>query len=655
MRINSIKLRDFRCHHSFSTTLDDLNFFVGANASGKTSIAQAVEFALTGKCSVTDAAGRNAEDLILIGAKEFEIVLDVTKDDVSGKVARSKSARAHELTLNDRALPLPEAQRRIYEVLGVTGDVLSACLNSGRFLAMDEKAQKTLLAQVLASDSAKAPQSIVDDVKHTTGEWGLGTPDGVIDSIDNIDMYHKFFYEKRTETNRDLKSLGSMEEPSEPVAGYADQKSALDDLRRQLTLAEKSKSGAEQRHSSLIESNKRTRRMIDARKSEAEARTLTDLAVKDFEARIADADKAKGIAAKIKALESNLVTKKGKIDRENAAEVARLTQASSDLRASIEETESVVALLVAIKATCPACQRVLKASEKAEITSTLGAKLKLNRSLLEEAERELKAANEREYPEEITQISRAIADEKRSLENIGDVAQVESQLRAHREAIVEMGRCDRDLKEIKDPPALDTSESDKTIDELTARIRKGEEVISGLREAEQKREAYKSWQDRKASLESRVVVLTGLIDFFGPNGIKSQMVGDKIGPFTAAINESLRAFGYAVRFTLEPYSFQVGAFEREGWRTLRQLSESEQFRFGVSFQIALAKATGLNFALIDRADVLDSDSRAELTEMLQASGLEQVIVFSTSDKPIPQEAPAGMKFVQLGAKEEVAA
>jgi DNA repair exonuclease SbcCD ATPase subunit len=40
---------------------------VGPNASGKTSIKDAIEWLLTGACRSTDAAGRGYENLIMVG------------------------------------------------------------------------------------------------------------------------------------------------------------------------------------------------------------------------------------------------------------------------------------------------------------------------------------------------------------------------------------------------------------------------------------------------------------------------------------------------------------------------------------------------------------------------------------------------------------
>jgi hypothetical protein len=654
MRIQKIAIKDFRCHQSFSATLDRLNFMVGLNASGKSSIAMAVEFGLTGKAAgFTDARGAGAEDLVRLGSKELSIEMELVNEGVSGVISRTKSTRSHELLLGGRAMPLPDAQRRLYEVLGVSGDVLSACLNSSRFVEMPEKEQKALLAQVLACDPPKIPDSIKEDVRSLGEKPSLWT--GEVLDVEGIDLLHKTFYAMRTDTNRDIKMLGTMEAPGEAVADYSEQKQALNELRAELTQAEKSKSAVEERYRLAVSAVDHKRSDLESRKINAENQLLNETELSEFETIIAKSETKQKLAAKIASLEGTVSTKKAKVDRENAAEVARIMQVISHLRATIEEDELVIAALLAIKAACPTCQRALKASEKHDIQEKLAAKLGLLRVDLESSEDELKKANQREYPEEIAQISRDLADQKIALSNIGDVAEAESKLRLHREALVEVGRCDRELKSLSDPELPKVHAFNAAIEELTARIRKGEEVIAGLRDAEQKRAEYKAWGALKSALELRVTTLERLIEFFGPNGVKSQMVGDKIVPFTKAVNDALRAFGYGVRFSLEPYSFQVGAFEREGWRTLRQLSESEQFRFGVAFQIALAMATGLKFVVIDRADILDADSRGELISMLSDSDLEQALVFATNDKPVPEETPEGMKFFELKQREAVTA
>ena len=77
------------------------------------------------------------------------------------------------------------------------------------------------------------------------------------------------------------------------------------------------------------------------------------------------------------------------------------------------------------------------------------------------------------------------------------------------------------------------------------------------------------------------------------------------------------------------------------------LSKSEQFRFGLAFQIALAMVTGLQFVVIDRADVLDKEKRRMLTSLLLNSKLEQAIVLATNEEPAPPHAVRGVKFLNL--------
>jgi hypothetical protein len=127
----------------------------------------------------------------------------------------------------------------------------------------------------------------------------------------------------------------------------------------------------------------------------------------------------------------------------------------------------------------------------------------------------------------------------------------------------------------------------------------------------------------------------------------SQACG-RIGSFTEDLNRHLAAFGYTCNLALEPFEVRVISPKdsRFGF-ALKHLSESEQFRFGVAFQIALAMVTGLRFVVIDRADLLDKERRKTLTSLLVNSALDQAIVLATSEEAPPSIAPQGVKFLSL--------
>ena len=77
MKINKLSLTNFRNHKRTEVTLDRINFFVGQNNAGKSSILAAIEWALTGRCLWTDRAGRGAADLVRQGEKQAAVVLDL--------------------------------------------------------------------------------------------------------------------------------------------------------------------------------------------------------------------------------------------------------------------------------------------------------------------------------------------------------------------------------------------------------------------------------------------------------------------------------------------------------------------------------------------------------------------------------------------------
>ena len=154
MKINRLKITNFRSHGSSEYQLARLNVFRGSNGSGKSSIQFAIEELFTGKCMVTDEAGRGADDLIRDSAKEWEVTAECAdvklecRHNRAGltQIVRSEKGQAKEFQhLGKQAIAW------ITENIAPI-DALSAVLNAHRFIGMTEKDQKALLAGALASD-----------------------------------------------------------------------------------------------------------------------------------------------------------------------------------------------------------------------------------------------------------------------------------------------------------------------------------------------------------------------------------------------------------------------------------------------------------------------------------------------------------------------
>lgn len=640
MKIETLHLKDFRCHKDSQLTLDKLTLITGGNASGKSSIAAGIEFLLTGRAMpFTDSAGRGADDLIRIGAAEFTVKAKIGQVNLT----RHKSARAHTLEVNGRPGELRQLQQKIYEGLKVPADVLSGVLNAGRFIDMDEKEQKALLANVLASDKAKitpeilsAMESINMDV-HALAEM----------SLSEIDYLYKDFYDQRTEANRDIKSLGKMDPPELPedMPDGSMVRETLAQRNNELINASNERTRMEERHNSALRARERTAEDRRNKRSMANLRILNKDTEEELQATSTHVKEFTDLSRRKSTLENTLTSmiaafNKGVI----TAQVSFREKLQGISQRIVEAEESIEAISSLPEADCPLCHQEMTPEKKEALLD----KYRETITNLRE-ERDAASLPDQQETPQIQQQRRELESVNSELERIGDPIAAEQKLRVHREAVVEVSRYDleqRQEKAIADP---DYSSLDKKIKDLRERIAKGSEVLAAIQAAESKQEAYDRHTDMVKQLEEKVQTLDRLIEYFGPNGVKASMVGDKIGPFTENMNRSLGAFGYTVSFTIEPYLFIVGRHQDGSMRALRQLAESERFRFGVAFQIALAKATGLNFVLVDRADVLEPNARVALSGMLLESGLDQAIVLSTTDpeRPVPEELPEGVRVIQL--------
>lgn len=643
MKITKLTLKNFRSHENTTMDLDRFTFIVGMNAAGKSSIAMAIETLLTGRCAMTDSKGAGAEDLVRIGAREFYVAGQVGKQ----LVERTNGGKSHVIDVGGRSGPVRDMQDAIYRGLGASPDVLAAVLNSGRFVSMDEKSQKQLLAQVLATEAPKIPQEILIDMRNAGVEYAA---DVAPQTVSDIDDAHKQFYSERTAANRELKALGVVDAPEEnPEAPKSsDVWKRMDDLRNELTSKTAQKARLEERYAGALRETNAKRKDLEERQKRASNYSISkqefDRAQKTV-ARVAEAAKAK----------SSLENIEAKIEEKRRAAISEATSRLAVLNSQITSIESQIEALVKLKsADCPSCFRALSADVKRQIGMTLSEKLEGLSADRAEVRGIVDAGGSLADRTEIEGMCERAGEIRTKLREIGDVEEAERTLKTEREAQAEIGRCTFERGQLKDPAAIDTAGLESEIAELNTRIGKGEEVLEQLRDFDRARHAYDTYVATKAKLEERIEALNRLVDFFGPNGIKTSMVGDKLRTFTMAMNAIIGEFGYRISFTLEPYRFEIGRGDGHACSP-KQLSESEQFRFGVAFQVALAMVTGLKFVVIDRADVLDSDSRGALTEILLTSELDQAIVLSTTEKNPPTNLPEGVKFIRLEQKSAVAA
>ena len=225
MRIITLTLKNFRSHQETTLDLDRFNFVRGPIGCGKSSIHMALEYLFTGRCEMTDAAGRGAESLIRTGAKELEVSATLEGGET---ICRRRTPRSHIVELDGTRVAVDAAEASLEKRFG-SADVLSAVLNAGRFIEMSEAEQKRLLAQVVDAGKVDISEEISDVLR------ALNEEQPTLASVGDVEAACRRFYDSRTEASRTLKALGQMEKPDTPsdVPSVQEVMKKLEDLRQQ--------------------------------------------------------------------------------------------------------------------------------------------------------------------------------------------------------------------------------------------------------------------------------------------------------------------------------------------------------------------------------------------------------------------------------------
>jgi len=584
MKIQRLVVKNFRSHQETVLELDRLNFIRGPNGCGKSSVQMALEYLFTGRCELTDAAGRGAEALIRSGEKELEVSATLENGET---ICRRRTPRSQIVEVNGKRVPLDAAETFLTKQFGSL-DVLSAVLNADRFVEMSEAEQQRFLAQLVEAGKVEIPPEISDALRAIDEEPPR------LANVADLEAAHRRFYELRAEAGRTLKALGQMEKPDVPsdLPSVQEVRSKLEELRQQ-------------------------KERLIAQKAESDA------CWQNAQARV------KQVQAEIEEASSEILSPSQEqelLQRESQRSHAeQLHRELAELLAEQRTVEKALTTARELKDKCPTCSQPISATAKAKEVETLGARFSDIEALIQGAREEL---NE-----------------------FGDPEVATSRLESHRRALARRAKLAEEqslVQAVQKPGAADL-ESRMTI--LAERINKGERVLEKAQQGHSAQQAWEAHVREKSNLERRVSLLAQLVEFLGPNGAMMAQASGRIGSFARSLSAHLAAFGYGCNFTLDPFEIRViSPTDNHCGLSLKQLSESERFRFGIAFQLALATATGIRFVVVDRADVLDNGKRKLLTALLLSSNIEQTIVLATGEEGSPSQVPEGVKFLSLSER-----
>ena len=553
MRISTLTLKNFRSHAETVLELDRYNFIRGPNGCGKSSIQMALEFLFTGRCALTDAAGRGAENLIHSGEKELEVSATL----VGGRtVCRRRTGKSQNIEIDGRKAPIDVAEALLSQSIG-TADLMSAVLNVDRFVKMSAADQQRLLAQLVPAKVELPPE--IRDALEALDERGPELRD-----LATIEAAYKRYRDLAVEVARALDALGQVAEPASapelPAALEVERK--IQELRREKEL------------------------LLAQRNNEAARCWQTAQPASMVHQEPLALDQGRHVQIRSELAQLNM--------KQKSIDIA--------FTALEEATDS-----------CPTCGQAVAAEVKAQWLATLGERRGEIEVLIQGAREELSDCEASFQLDDAN--SKAGTEERPTLPLAAGFA-------------------------------ADGLEGRLTV--LTERISKAERVLEKVRQNQSAKETWEAHVRERARLESRHLLFEKLSSSFGPNGPVAQTARDEIRLLSERVNQHLAAFGYVCRVSFEPYEIRVSSPKNAARElSLRQLSESEQFRFGVALQVAVAMATGVRLVVIDRADALDTERRRMLTGLLMTSGLDQAIILATGEDAPSATLPEGVKFFDL--------
>jgi len=604
MNITKVELTDFRSHAKTSIEgLSRFNLFLGRNGAGKTSILEAIGYALTGTCQGTDAGGRGAEMLIRQDedggrAGAATVMLETDK----GQLGRMSGQG-----------PKSQAQSAAAAALGAPEELARVIVQPGNFLRMSANEQKMLLMRGLGGQVSAADMAVIIPPELRAADLIRGDQ---LTTGEAVDLLEKRFRAERPTLKGEISALAGAG-PIEPCPVEGDPRQVLAQAQELL----KSLRGERDR---II-----TAQQAAAAHQRDVARTRGEL--DQIEADLAAFPPVEQMRAKINELAEE-------IDGRRRAAQARQSKAeglAGDLargKARLDEMREIGRKVSQLKGSCPTCQQPIDKQYAKSFLDDLGKRAKKAEAEVEKTAKAQAEVAEATLDEDVSKLEDDLKDLQQSIAVVAGSTQRRGELAAY-------------LKKIAAPTTIPGD-----IGAVDGRIAKGEALIGQLQRhlagVDQQAHAGRTRQER----EKRLALVEAAVEFLGPKGpVRGKLLGGTLDGFVAAVQNLAAAFGLPpVSIVIQPWQILAAG------RPVAMLSKSEEYRLGMIFAAVLSELSGAGLLLIDGADILDSEHRGMLADVLEACGLDQCFVASTHNEPEAVKAvPEGWSFYSVVKQGEI--
>ena len=631
MKLNKLRITSYRNHADTALDFSGASLVVvrGANASGKSSIGQAISVNLTNTTMGLDTAGKGFTSKIRRGDAKAVIEAEIQGKHLLRNIVTLQTNTSGR-TSDVECLDEPDDNKIVNGFSNFLKDRKSALLiatNTDHFSRLDEKEQIPLLAKLVLPAHHDFPEDKVTAVN--------GLLDTPIDfngaPFDVITDAYKKLYKARETVNRQVKEFTVPD--ALPIPQGVDSVS----LQVKLTEIRALRSNLQLQRDTAVEAANaiEVKRGILQTKIEG-----LQADVKRNKEKLATVEKSILAPEKLKELETLAARKE---------ELATLQKNHTDLRNLLSAIDEQVGRMERISeqgSTCPTCDQGID-----------GAKIA---SLIVDLKKEYADADAK------------IQDADRKIEAIGDVQAALSSIQKHNEAVKEKTEIEKSLAEtvetgkatraelnalgeavnatlpFNDPLVKLQSEEDKVSEQLRPVIAAEERAKERARLTEQ-----------LGKLQKKAATLNELVGYFDKDGVKADLIKKHIGGFEDKMNSVLAAWGYKASLTMDPFSFEVTT--KRGYSgPVKELSGAEEHIFKVAFQCAVSIAAGIGLVVIDEVEELGEDIRKNLYQcvfsLIQDGKLEQAIMIGFSlDKTLPKPQAPGSRYFYVtdGTVEEL--
>ena len=632
MRLKKLRLQSYRNHVDSTLNIGDASLVIirGANASGKTSFAEALSVNLAGTTVSLSSDGKGFKRKIKQGEKEATITAEIQGQHLLRNTT-TLSVGATGKSNSVECLDDPDNNKIINGFSNFLADRRPAILiatNTEYFGNLDEEKQANLVAKLVLPSHHEFPDDKMDAVDEALGE-------GVIDfdgnPFDVITKAYKLLYEERKTVN--VKVRDFVIPDALPIIKGVDSES----LQTQLVEIRAKRANLQLERDTAVA----TANNIEVKRGKLQTK---------IEGLRCEVEKGK---KRLVELEATILSAE-QVQRftETAAkaeELAKLKLSHSAYLGGMRNVDEQIDRLTAIAdkgATCPTCDQDIDAAKIGRLVEDLKSEIAKADAKLQELDTKIEAIGDVQAAKESLRKHSAAVEEKEKLEK--SLLETVATGKATRVELDALGaKVDATLP-FNDPlGALHAQE-----DTINAQLRP---VLA----AEERAKDRKAKAEQLAKLEAKAATLDMLVKYFDVDGVKAELIGQHIGGFQNKMLSVMEAFGYRTTLSLSPWNFEV--VTKRGYSgPVKEISGAEEFIFKAALQCAVSIAAGINLVVIDEVEELGEDIRPLLYrtvfQLIQNGKLEQAILIGFSlDKTLPKPQAPGSKyfFVSDGTVEEL--